>query len=87
MKIVLAGISTAALLALSACAEPAEESTDTAMADAPMADTAPAAPAMTEETDGDSISLSEDGVTAEINDGDTSVNAEISDDPSLTVED
>ena len=36
--------------------------------------------------DGDSVSISEDGVDANINDGDTSVDANLSDDPSLDVE-
>lgn len=34
---------------------------------------------------GDSISISEDGVTADINDGDTSLSADIGDDPGVTV--
>ena len=93
-KYAAAALSAAALISLSACAETAEDDAmmddETAMEDGTtvieegdtvMVDEADPA------TDGDSVSISEDGVTADINDGNTSVNADISEDPSLTIED
>ena len=85
-KLTLAALSGTALLALAACeqSEPvdAEEEmvTDTAME--------PADPgyAMPAEETGDSVTISEDGVNARINDGNTSITADVDDNPSMTVE-
>ena len=93
-KTVLAVISASAMLALSACADEAADDTviveddDGAMAGegTTVVNEAPE-PGTMDTADGDSVSISEDGVQADINDGNTSVNADISDDPSLTVED
>ena len=90
MKKLALALSATALFALSACDTEATDTTDdtvttaeeTVVAEEP-ADTAVVDG---EETDGDSVSISEDGMTADINDGDTSVNADVSEDPSLDVE-
>lgn len=87
-KIVLAAASATALFAVSACAEgdTTEETTIVEDDGAAMADTPDTY--VVEETDanGDSISISEDGVTADITDGDTSVSADVDGDPSLEVQ-
>ena len=91
-KIFLPALAAVAALGLAAC-----DSADTAATD----DAAVAADADTAATDdgtavatdveaggdGDSVTISEDGVTADINDGDTSVSANIGEDPSVTVTD
>ena len=95
-KIVLSALSGAALLALSACGDAEEEvvTEDTALVeedpatvdmnadDSMMADTT----TDTMEAD-DTVSIDENGVEADINDGDTSVEADIDEDPSMTVQD
>ena len=93
-KIVSAMTAFALLGGLAACSDndTVEEGDTTVMA--PDATTAPTDPAAVDvdvpeypvEGDGDSVSVSEDGVRADINDGDTSVDANLSDDPSLDVE-
>ena len=80
-----------AALALAACSE-----TNTYDAEeGETAETATEAPVVSETTvvtegdpaePGDSITVSEDGVTADIGDGDTRVQADVDGDPSLTVE-
>ena len=85
-KLTIAALSGTALLALAACeqSEPvdAEEEmmTDTAMEPVDPVGTMPA-----EET-GDSVTIGEAGVDARINDGNTSVTADVDGDPSMTVE-
>ena len=85
-KLTLAALSGTALLALAACeqSEPvdAEEEivTETAVDSLDPVDSMPA-----EET-GDSVTIGEDGVDAQINDGDTSITADVDEDPSMTVE-
>ncbi len=79
-KLVLASVAAASALTLAACggadeATEAEATTDDVMIEmeAPVEDT-------------DNISISEDGVSMDINDADTSISAEVSDDPSITME-
>ena len=85
-KLTLAALSGTALLALAACeqSEPvdAEEEivTETAVDTLDPVDSMPA-----EET-GDSVTIGEEGVDAQINDGDTSITADVDEDPSMTVE-
>lgn len=89
-KLVLAAMSATALIALSACAE-ADTTEDPAAAEG---DTevnvnlpeAPVEDGTAMENDGDRISISEDGIDAEINDGDTRVRADVDGNPSLEVE-
>lgn len=92
-------IPALAALALAACSETNNyEADDAAAVDA--TDTA-AAPAMTDDAvnadldapttadttaDGDRVSVSEDGVDADIADGNTRIRADVDGDPSLTVE-
>jgi hypothetical protein len=78
----LAAIAGTALLGLSACEQSAPADVEEEMA----ADPAAAMPAEETSATGDRVSISEDGVEATINDGDTSVSADVGDDPSLTVE-
>lgn len=89
-KLVLAAVSASAALALSACGGAADEGADgeviTAEETTVIEDTPDTVVVDDADADGDSISISEDGVSADINDGGTSVNADISGDPSLTVE-
>lgn len=89
-KTVLALISATAVIGLSACAdnEPAEEEVAAegegdVQVNLPQTPVVPATPAP---EDGDRVSISEDGVSAEINDGNTSVTADMDGDPSLEVE-
>ena len=89
MKKLALALSATALLALGACTEEATDTTDDTVTTAE--ETAVEQPADTvmvddADGDGDNVSISEDGVTADIDDGDTSVNADISEDPSLDVE-
>lgn len=85
-KLTLAALSGTALLALAACeqSEPvhAEDQmmSDTAMESMDPVDAMPA-----EET-GDRVTIGEDGIDARINDGNTSVTADVDDNPSMTVE-
>ncbi|AKM08919.1 hypothetical protein [Croceicoccus naphthovorans] len=90
-KIILPALAAVSALGLAACgsettpaAEDAAMADDTAAVDT-TADTAMTAPV--EEGDGDSLTVSEDGLDAQINDGDTSVTADIDEDPSMTVTD
>ena len=94
-KTIFALAALPAVLALGACGEAATDeattddmATDTTM-EAPV-DGTMAGDTATDGTmaddDGMSMTASEDGVTADVNDGDTSVSADISDDPSATVE-
>jgi hypothetical protein len=81
----------AAGLALAACGDADDAADDTAMVET---ETVPA-PVVTETTtvvedldgDGDSVTLDRNGVRADINDGDTSIEADIGEDPSVTVRD
>lgn len=38
------------------------------------------------ESDGDSVTIGSDGISADINDGDTSISADIGEDPSASIE-
>jgi hypothetical protein len=78
----LAAIAGTALFGLAACEQSAPADAEEEMA----ADPAAAMPAEETSATGDRVSISEDGVEATINDGDTSVSADVGDDPSLTVE-
>ena len=89
MKKIALALSATALFALAACDQETADTTDDTVTtaeetvveqpnDTMMVDSEP--------TDGDNVSISEDGVAADINDGDTSINADISDGPSLEVE-
>lgn len=94
-KLILAAVSTATMLALSACGESstdesaeiegtAEEEVAVDLPDTQLADDSAGTTATTS-ADGDTVSISADGVQADMNDGGTSVNANIGDDPSVTV--
>lgn len=92
MKTLPALLAGAALLALAACGGSADDPAETTVVET--TETVPA-PTVTETTiveDGpdsgdDSVTISEDGVTADVDDGDTSVTADIDEDPSVTVRD
>lgn len=95
-KIVLSAFSGAALLALSACGDAEEEvvTEDTALVEEDPAtvdmnaDSSMMADTTTDTIEGDdTVTIDESGVTADINDGDTSVQADIDEDPSMTVQD
>jgi hypothetical protein len=79
-------------LSLAACSETTTVEGDEVAADPAMADTgmAPADATTTTEPmpteNGDSVTISEDGVTANVGDSDTRVRADVDGDPSLTVE-
>lgn len=88
-KTMLAAISATAILGLSACAEPEEtvvegdtvvEGEEAVDVDLPVVATEDA------DADGDRISISEDGVSADVTDGDTSIRADVDGDPSLEIE-
>lgn len=85
-KLTLAALSGTALLALVAC----EQSQPVDAEEEMMTDTAmePVDPvgAMPAEETGDSVTIGEAGVDARINDGNTSVTADVDGDPSMTVE-
>lgn len=90
-KTVLATISATALLALGACADDDVDTADDAVVTAEeptVINEAPDTVVVDGETDsdGDRISISEDGVSADVRDGDTRVRADINGDPSLEVE-
>lgn len=101
-KILTVALAGAASLALVACGDSADETTtvteETMVTEpAPMptetVTTAPMGQA-TEDTDGDGdidgddrVTINEDGMQADINDGDTSVTADIDEDPGVTVRD
>ena len=90
MKSLAALTALAAALALGACVDNDAEDAGTETA----ATETVAVPATSETTivrevegeDGDRVSIDEDGVRADIDDGDTRVRADIDRDPSLTVE-
>lgn len=81
--IALAAVST---LGLAACGDDTVEEGDTTIVEG--ADTTAVDPveSMPAEETGDSVSISEDGMSADINSGDTSISADVDGDPSLTVE-
>ena len=72
-----------AAMALSACSDADDAADDAAIVETETTtvvdDTEPAAD--------DTVSVSEDGVEVDINDGDTSVEADVDEDPSMTVRD
>jgi hypothetical protein len=85
----LAAIAGTALLGLAACEQSASVDAEEEMnADPAMTQADPAAAMPAEETSatGDRVSISEGGVEATVNDGDTSISADVDDDPSMTVE-
>ncbi|WP_066559500.1 hypothetical protein [Croceicoccus bisphenolivorans] len=93
-KIILPALATVAALGLAACdgGEPAGTAEDTAAVDTAASAETGADTAMTEPVAGgaaadtsDTVTISEDGVTADINGSDTSVSADIDGDPSMTV--
>ncbi len=90
MKQVIATLAATAALSLAACSDAAVDETDGEVMTAEENTTLPSAsePVVVDENenDRDSVSISEDGVSADINDGSTSINADISDNPSLEVE-
>jgi hypothetical protein len=82
----------AAALALSACGDSDEGADETAVVEtnpAPtVTETAVVETDATDQTAGDdSVSVGEDGVDVNVNDGDTEVKADIDDDPGVTVRD
>jgi hypothetical protein len=87
-RIILTAFAGASLLGLAACndADDAAEDGDTTIVEE-------SAPPVTETTTvvtdapggGDSVTVDKKGVTANINDGDTSVTADVGKDPSVTV--
>ncbi|WP_144096725.1 hypothetical protein [Croceicoccus sediminis] len=87
-KIILPALVAVSALGLAACDSTADApaATETEV----VTEEVGTDPAMTEpvmEADGgDSVTISEDGVNADINDGDTSVTADIDGNPSMTVE-
>ncbi len=84
LKNSFAALSAVALLGLAACAdETVEEGDTTIIEDDTMTPEPMPAPEM---DDGDSVTISEDGVQADISDGNTSVNADLDGDPSMEVE-
>ena len=92
-KTFITALSAASLLALGACSqEPAtDEATvtpnDNVAVDLPEVPATDAPVEMnTPAQNGDRVSISEDGVQATVNDGNTSINADVSDNPSLEVE-
>ena len=86
MKKIAIALAVPAMFALGACAEEAAEESETTIVE-----TEEPAPTMTETTvvdpqaESDSLTVDEDGVSADINDGDTSVEADLDEDPSATV--
>lgn len=86
----IAALSTFAVLGLSACDSDTVEEGDMTVVEGEDAYSAPVEdPAMdmgADAADGDSMSISEDGVDATINDGNTSVNADLDGDPSVDVQ-
>ena len=87
-KIILPALVAVSALGLAACDSTAEApaGTETEV----VTEEVGTDPEMTEPVvtadDGDSVTISEDGVTADINDGGTSVSADIDGNPSMTVE-
>lgn len=85
-KIILPALVAVSALGLAACDSTADAPAETEV----MTEEVGTDPAMTEPVvdadDGDSITISEDGVNADINDGGTSVSADIDGNPSMTVE-
>ncbi|MGB3165465.1 MAG: hypothetical protein WBA68_01670 [Alteraurantiacibacter sp.] len=97
MKKFVTAFTATALVALSACAQDdadatdgevmtAEEGTTDATTVDTMDPTTTGTADMQDMDDGDRVAIDENGVTADINDGDASVNANVSDNPSLEVE-
>lgn len=100
-KIILPALAGIAALSLGACsasddtpeaattdaAVAAEADTSAAATTATTTDAAAGTTATVDTTTPDSVTISEDGVNANINDGGTSVNANVDGDPSVTVTD
>ncbi len=80
-KVTLAALALPALAGLAACSEANAPETDETVTQME----SPVAPAPAAEDDGDNVSISEDGLSVDINDGDTSVSAEMGEDPSASV--
>ena len=91
-KTILAAVSATALLALGACADDSAtdetvEPNDEVAVDLPSTPVTQAPVEMNNPVEnGDSVSITSDGVQASVNDGDTRVNADVSGEPSLEVE-
>ena len=94
MKTIAFLFAGVAALALSACGDADDAADDTTVVET---ETVAPAPAVTEtvvvETDGtdasgdDSVSVSADGLEVNVRDGDTSIRADIDEDPSVTIRD
>ena len=91
-KIILPALVAVSALGLAACDGAETPAADDAAVAADAGADAEAAAADAEGTvaadvdaDGNTVTISEDGVTADINDGDTSVSANIGDKPSATI--
>lgn len=87
-RILTATLAGSAMLALGACEVDHQDAME--QSEAPLTEAAPPPvdEAVTDTGDEtrDSVSISEDGVEATVNDGDTSVSADVDEDPSMTVE-
>ena len=89
LKKTLTALSAVALLGLAACCDETVEEGDTTIVEGqdPMADPVEVElPSTTMDEDRDSVSIGENGMSAEINDGNTSISADVDGDPSLEVE-
>ncbi|WP_340587283.1 hypothetical protein [Erythrobacter alti] len=91
MKKFIAALTATAALSLAACDGATDDTVDGEVMTAEEGTVAQDAPDTVivderDTMDGDRVSISEDGVSADINDGDTSIRADVSDDPSLEVE-
>ena len=85
-KFTLALAAATATLALAACGDDTVTEETTIVEAGEPADAADTVIVEEEPATGDSISVSEDGVSADISDGGTSVSADLGDDPSISVE-
>jgi hypothetical protein len=92
MKIFTALLTGAAALALAACGDADDAADDTTIveneAPAPAVTETAVVGVPTEDTDGDdSVTVNEDGVEVDVDDGDTRIEADIDEDPGVTVRD
>ncbi len=88
IKFSLSAVSAIALLGLTACGDTVEEGDTTVVATEPADTGAYDAPAPESDVDAetaDSVTISEDGVTADISGGDVSVNADADGKPSAKI--
>jgi len=87
-KIILPALAAVSALGLAACdgGEATTAETETVAAEAEVGTDPAMTQPVVEGGTSDSISISEDGVTADINEGGTSVTADVDSDPTMTVE-